>query len=278
MNSEVCGNSIKDTKQTGPELISHRSTTQSNDMQVDNNTCLPIEQNRLREEQHIENAVANNLVPPKPSCKQTNDDMPRIQTKRFKKEIPADQFIANDNIQTVIKSVVEPVTTTTKEPEPQCAIPEFETNTSEDNGFNEFIFTISKMIELPSVFWESVYVKDEKETSFYQTDGDQTLIAKKVCFFNSPVPIITIYDKVYKFNVPILAKNRLKLLLDIINNVEKSFGMDEKFIDFFQESYAELEDQLRTSGKIPTQREIISYYSKHVKTLPKPFRIITNMK
>jgi len=54
------------------------------------------------------------LVPPKPSRKQTNDDMPGIQAKRFKKQIPADQSIANDNIQTVIESVVEPVTTITK--------------------------------------------------------------------------------------------------------------------------------------------------------------------
>lgn len=55
----------------------------------------------FREEQYVENDV-NNLATPKPSSKQ------------IERQIPADQFIANDNIQTVIKSVVEPVITTTE--------------------------------------------------------------------------------------------------------------------------------------------------------------------
>jgi len=42
------------------------------------------------------------LAPPKPSSKQ------------IERQIPADQFIANYNIQTVIKSVVESVITTTE--------------------------------------------------------------------------------------------------------------------------------------------------------------------
>lgn len=55
----------------------------------------------FREEQYVENYV-NNLAPPKPSSKQ------------IERQIPADQFIANYNIQTVIKSVVESVITTTE--------------------------------------------------------------------------------------------------------------------------------------------------------------------
>lgn len=72
----------------------------------------------FREEQHIVNVVVNNLVPPGPSCNKnkliiTNDDLLRIQNEQFKSQIFANQFIANDNIQTVIKSFIKPVKTTT---------------------------------------------------------------------------------------------------------------------------------------------------------------------
>ncbi|CAI6358529.1 unnamed protein product [Macrosiphum euphorbiae] len=128
----------------------YNSTTQSNGMQVDDNTFLPIEQNRLREEQYVENDV-NNLAPPKPSSKQ------------IERQIPADQFIANDNIQTVVKSVVEPVITTTQDWEPDCPIPGRKTNTDGDIEENGFIFEISKTVELPSPFWKSDNVKERNK-------------------------------------------------------------------------------------------------------------------
>jgi len=125
------------------------------------------------------------------------------------------------------------------------------------------------MIELPSL-WESVFVKERYETTFYQRDSIETLIVKKVCFSNSLVPRITIYDKEYKFNMHIKTKRTLELLLEIINNIEKRFGMDEKFINFFQESYIEFGEQMEINGKIPTQREMISFYSKELPNFPEP--------
>ncbi|KAL4154180.1 hypothetical protein QTP88_002013 [Uroleucon formosanum] len=56
-----------------------------------------------------------------------------------------------------------------------------------------YIFKISKTIKLPSSLWKSIHRAARNETIFYQTDGVKTFV-KRVHFYNSLVPIITIYN------------------------------------------------------------------------------------
>lgn len=114
-----------------------------------------------------------------------------------------------------------------------------------------FIYEISKIVEFPSLFWESVHVVSQNKTSFYQRDDFETIV-KRIHFNNSLVPIIIIYNKKYNFKVPIKSKNELKILLEKINIIDKCSGIDEKYMGGFEESYLELRNKMLRAKKMPT--------------------------
>jgi len=88
----------------------------------------------------------------------------------------------------------------------------------EDSGF---IFEITKQIALPNLLWKSVHYFAKNVTAFYQKDNDSKTNSKEIHFYNSLVPVIKIYGKKYEFNKLITSRNKLKILLEIINSIEK---------------------------------------------------------
>lgn len=118
-----------------------------------------------------------------------------------------------------------------------------------------YIFKISKTIKLPSSLWKSIHRAARNETIFYQTDGVKTFV-KRVHFYNSLVPIITIYNMKYTFNVPIKSEIELKILLELTNSIEKSFVMEKNSIGYFEKSYLKLRNQMKMikNINIPTHK------------------------
>jgi len=92
-------------------------------------------------------------------------------------------------------------------------------------GDNGFIYTISKMVSLPSVFWESVHDELRNSTVFSQQDNLYDTV-KTISFYNSILPKIQIYGKTYKYDKPIRSKHELQNLLEQIDKIEKCYGFD----------------------------------------------------
>jgi len=83
---------------------------------------------------------------------------------------------------------------------------------------NGFIFEISKRVELPNLFWKTMHIRQQNETTFYQQNKFGTVL-KKIHFYNSFVPIIIIYDRKYKFNNTITTIKQLESLLQKVDDI-----------------------------------------------------------
>ncbi|XP_060857547.1 LOW QUALITY PROTEIN: uncharacterized protein LOC132935101 [Metopolophium dirhodum] len=121
--------------------------------------------------------------------------------------------------------LLKPISPTTKSNSSE--LPEIKKNNDEDfiEKDNGFIYKISKMIVLPSVFWYSIHDDSQNSTVFSQQDNLYDTV-KTISFFNSILPKIQIYGKTYKYDKPIITKNELQNLIEQIDNIEKCYGFD----------------------------------------------------
>jgi len=104
----------------------------------------------------------------------------------------------------------------------------------EDGGF---IFEVSKRVILPSLFWNITHLEKQNTTAFYyQSFFENT--EKKINFFNSLVPVVQLYGKIYEYNKPIKSKHELENLLEKIDGFEKCSGelYYQKCIGYFDGS------------------------------------------